>query len=42
MARMLRWVEIQSVCNLPIIIYHLYKTYILGIYHSCYQHIPWI
>ena len=36
MARMLRWVEIQSVCNLSIIIYHLYDRYILGTYLSCY------
>ena len=35
MARMLRCVDIQSICNLSIIIYHIYEIFILGVYHSC-------
>ena len=42
MARMLRCVDIQTVFNLFIIIYHTYEWFILGIYHSFYQNIPFL
>jgi hypothetical protein len=42
MARMLRCVDIQTVFNLFIIIYHTSEWFILGIYHSFYQNIPFL
>jgi hypothetical protein len=42
MVRMLRCVDIQPICNLSIIIYHIYEMFILGIYYSWHQNIPCI
>ncbi len=42
MASMLRCVDIQPICNLSFIIYHIYELFIHGIYQFCYENIPCI